>query len=90
MSHGEDTRSLQLEIDHLRRKLRQKQRRGSPPSTESSFDDDDSYRPRSRTPPSESFSYNEEHHNRQRNRSPTCGGLGNDAISKTLCQISKS
>ena len=29
-SHGEDTSSMQLEIDHLHRKLCRKQRRGSP------------------------------------------------------------
>jgi len=64
VSHGEDTRNLQLEIDHLRRKLRRKQRRETPSSLESQFDDDDNYRPRSRTPPSKSFSYNEERHQR--------------------------
>jgi len=50
MSHGEDTKNMQWEIDNLHRKLCQKQRRGSLSSTESSSDDDDSYRPRSRTP----------------------------------------
>ena len=59
MSHGEDTKNLQLEVDHLRRKLRHKQRRKTPSSSESQSDDDDSYRPRSRTPPNKSFSYNE-------------------------------
>ena len=59
MSHGEDTKNLQLEVDHLRRKLRHKQRRRTLSSSKSQSDDDDSYRPRSRTPPSESFSYNE-------------------------------
>ena len=60
VSHGEDTSSMQLEIDHLHRKLRRKQRKGSPSSTESPSNDDDSYRPQSRTPHSESFSYKEE------------------------------
>ena len=65
VSHGEDTRNLQLEVDHLRRKLRRKQRKGSPSSSGSPSDDDDNYRPRSRTPPSESFSYNEKRHHRR-------------------------
>ena len=90
ISHGEDTRNLQLEIDHLRRKLRLKQWRGPPSSSGSQSDDDDNYRPKSRTLPNESFSYNEEHHHRQRSRSSAYKGLGNDAISKALCQISKS
>ena len=90
VSHGEDTKNMQLEIYHLRRKLRRKQRRGTPSSLESQSDDDDSYKPRSRTPPSESFSYNEDCHHRRRSRSPTHRGLGNDAMSRALRQISKS
>lgn len=90
VSHGENTRNLQPEIDHLRRKLCRKQRRESPSSSGSSSDGDSNYRPRSRTPPSESFSYNEEHCHKWRSRSPTYRGLGNDAISKALRQISKS
>jgi len=35
VSYGEDTRNLQLEVDHLRRKLRHKQRRGTPSNSES-------------------------------------------------------
>jgi len=65
-SHGEDTKNMQLEIDHLRRKLRRKQRRGTPSSSESQFNEDDSYRPRSRTPPSKSFSYDEDRYHRQK------------------------
>ena len=90
MSHGEDTKNLQLEIDHLCRKLRCKQRRGTPSSSVSRSDDDDSYRPKSRTPPNESFSYNEERQHRKRSRSSAYRGLGNDAMSKTLHQVSKS
>ena len=48
-----------------------------------------SYRPKSRTPPSESFSYREERYHRQKSRSPAHRGLGNDAMSRALCQISK-
>ena len=81
---------MQLEIDHLWRKLRCKQRRESPSSSGSSSDGDSNYRPRSQTPPSESLSYNEERRHKRRSRSPTYKGLGNNAISKALCQISKS
>jgi len=49
VSHGEDTRNLHLEVDHLCRKLRRKQRKGSPSSSGSPSDDDNNYRPRSRT-----------------------------------------
>ena len=90
VSHGKDTKNLQLEIDHLRRKLHRKQRRGTPSSSGSHFDDNDSYKPKSRTPPIESFSYNEERHHRRRSKSPTYRGLGSDAMSRALRQISKS
>ena len=91
VSHGENTRNMQLGIDHLRRKLRCKKRGGTPSSSESHFnDDDDSYRSRSRTPPSESFSCDKDRHHRWRSRSPSHRGLGNDAMSRALHQISKS
>ena len=82
VSLEEETRNLQLEIDHLRRKLCRKKRNASPSSPD--------YRPRSRTPPSESFSYKEERNYRQRSRSAAHWSLGNDAMSKARCQISKS
>ena len=81
VSHGEDTRNLQLEVDHLNRKLRHKQRRRTPSNLGSQSDDDDNYRLRSRTPPNESFSYNED----QRSRSRAYRGLRNDTMSKALC-----
>ena len=59
-------------------------------SSESKSREDSNYKPQSRTPPSESFSYNEERYHRQRSKIPTHRSLGNDAISRTLCQISKS
>ena len=91
MSHGENTKNMQLEINHLWRKLCHKQRRGTPSSSEShSDDDDDSYRPKSRTPPDESFSCDEYRHHRRRSRSLAYRGLGNDAMSRALHQISKS
>ena len=90
VSHGEETRNLQLEIDHLRRKLRREQRKKSPSSLRFESGDDDSYRPEFWTPLSESFSYREKRYHRQRSRSPIDRGLRNDAISKALRQISKS
>ena len=51
---------------------------------------DDSYRCRLGTPPSESFSFDKEHHHERKYKSPTRRGLGNDAMSKALNQISKS
>ena len=52
--------------------------------------EDDNYRRWSRTSPSETFSYDEEHHHKRRYKSPPHKGLGNDAMSKALNQISKS
>ena len=82
---------MQLEIDHLRRKLRRKWR-GTPSSLKPSSEDDrdDSYRPRSRNPPNESFSCDEDRHYRRKSKSPSHKGLGNDSMSRALCQISKS
>ena len=92
LSYEENTRSMQLEIDHLRRRLRLKRRRTPSNFDTSSSDDDryDSYRLRSRTPPSESFSCDEDHHYKHRNKSLSRKGLGNDAMSRALNQISKS
>ena len=92
LSHEEDTRALQLEIDHLKRKLRHQQRKRTPSISDSSVDDekDRSYRRRSRTLPSESFSYDEDIHHERRNNSSSSKGLGNNAMSRALNQISKS
>ena len=83
---------MQLEIDCLKRKLRHEWGRQTPSNFDFSSSDegDDSYRLRSRTPPSESFSCDEDYHRESRNRSPPYKGLGNDAISKALNQISRS
>ena len=51
---------------------------------------DGSYRRRLRTHPSESFSYDENYHHERRNKNSSLVGLGNDAMSKALNQISKS
>ena len=63
-----------------------------PPNFDVSFEGekDASYRRRSRTPHSKSFSYEKEHHHKHRYKSLPHRGLGNDAMSKELNQISKS
>ena len=83
---------MQLEIDHLKRKLLHERQRQTPSNSNFSSDDkeNDSCRPTSRTPPSESFSYDEDYHHECSNRSSSSKGLGNDAMSKTHNQISKS
>ena len=83
---------MQQEIDDLKKKLRYAQRRQSPSSYDISSNDeeDDNYRQRSRTPLSETFSYEDDHHHRQKHKGQSSRGLGNDAMSKTLDQISKS
>ena len=52
LSHEENTKTMQLEIDHLKRKLHHERRRQTPSNFDfSSGDEEDgSYRPRSRTP----------------------------------------
>ena len=57
------------------------------PSDDESNDD---YRQRSRTPPSETFSHEEEHYQRRKRKSPSPRGLGHDAMSRALDQLSKS
>ena len=42
------------------------------------------------TAPSESFSCDKDHHYEHKNKSPSRKGLGNDALSRALNQISKS
>ena len=83
---------MQLEISHLKTKLCHARWKWTPSNSNVSFDDgeDTSYRWRSRTPPSESFFYDEERHHKHRYKSPHHKGLGNDAMSKALNQISKS
>ena len=92
VSQEQNNRAMQREIDHLKKELCHAQRRRTPSQSDSSFngEKDGSYRRRSRTPLSEAFSYEEEHHCECRYKSPTRRGLGNDAMSKVLNQISKS
>ena len=51
---------------------------------------DDDYRQRLRTPPNETFSHEEEHYWRRERKSPSPRGLGNNAMSRALDQLSKS
>ena len=92
VSQEQHSKAMQREIDHLKRKLRHAQRSRTPSPSNFSSDNekDSSYRHRSRTPLSESFSYEEVHHRERRYKSLTHWGLGNDAMSKALNQISKS
>ena len=66
LSHEEDTKALQLKIDHLKRKLCHERRRRTPSCSDFSSDDERRY------------------------RSLPSKGLGNDAMSTALNQISKS
>ena len=92
LSHEENTKAMQLEIDHLKRKLLHERRRRTPSNSHFSSKDEEygSYRPRTRTPSSESFSYDEDYHHKRRSRNSSFRGLGNDTMSKALNQISKS
>ena len=87
-----NNQAMQQKINDLKKKLRHAQRKRSPSSSDISSNDeeDDNYRQRSRTPLSETFSYEDEHHHRRKHKGPSSRGLGNDAMSKALDQISKS
>ena len=92
LSHEEDTKALQLEIDHLKRKLCHEQQKRTPSNFDSSIDDEEnrSYRCRLRTPPNESFTYDEDVHHERRNKNSSSKDLGNDAMNRALNQISRS
>ena len=87
-----DKQAMQREIDDLKKELRHAQRRrsNSRPDVPSNDESDDDYRQKSRTPPSETFSHDEEHYRRRKRKSPSPRGLGHDAISRALDQLSKS
>ena len=91
VSQKQNNKVMQREIDHLKEELRHARWRWTLSQFDSSSDNekDGSYRRRSRTPPSEFFSYEEERHRECRYKSSTRRGLGNDAMSKALNQISK-
>ena len=92
LSREENTKTMQLEIDHLKRTLCHERWRRTPSNSDFSSNDKEngSYRPRSRTLPSESFSYDEDYHHERKKRSSSYKGLGNDVMSKALNQISRS
>ena len=84
--------SLGVGATFLMRKLRHERWRRTPSNSDFSSDDenDGSYRRKSRTPSSKSFSYDEDYHHKRKNRNSSSRGLGNDAMSRALNQISKS
>jgi len=92
LSHEKNTKVMQQEIDHLKRELLHEWRSQSLTVSYSSSNngEDDSYKRRSRTSPSESFSHDEEYHHGHGNKNSSSKGIGNDALSKVLKQISKS
>ena len=63
VSHVENEKDMQREIDELKKKLRRARRRRASFESESSSGDteDVTYRQRSKTPPSETFSGDEEY-----------------------------
>ena len=87
MSHAENEKDMQCEIDELKKKLRRAQRRRSSFVSESSSEDteDVTYRQRSRTPSSETFSGDEEYNNyRHKGKGTSHKGLGNKAMNEAL------
>ena len=91
VSHAENERDMQREIDELKELRRARRRRSSPDSELSSGETDDAtYRRRSRTPPSETFSCDKEYRKRCKNKSPTHKSIRNNAINEALSQVAKS
>ena len=93
VSHAENEKDMQREINELKKKLRRARRRRALFESESSSGDteDDTYRQRSGTPPSETFSCDEEYNNYGRKSKSTLHkGLGNKAMNEALNQVAKS
>ena len=93
VSHAENEKDMQCEIDELKKKLRRAWRRRSSFESESSSGgiEDVTYRQRSRTPPSETLSGGEEHSSyRRKSKGTSCRGLGNKAMNVALNQVAKS
>ena len=93
MSHAENEKNMQREIDELKKKLRCARRRRSSFESESSSGDieDVTYRQRSRTLPSETFSGDKEYSSyRRMSKSTSHKGLGNKAMNEALNQVAKS
>ena len=83
VSHAENEKDMQREINELKKKLRRARRRRASFESESSSGDteDDTYRQRSRTPPSETFSGDKEYSSyRRKSKSTLHKGLGNKAV----------
>ena len=87
-----DERDLQREIDDLKKRLHQAQRKQTPSSSDVSSNDDEdaSYKKRSETPPNKSYSCEEKHSSKRRRRSPSGREVGTNVMKKALSQISKS
>ena len=87
-----DEQAMQREINDLKRKLCHAQRRRSHSSPNMPSDDesDNDYRQRLRTPQSKTFSHEEGHYRRCKSKNPSLRGLGSDAMSRALDQLSKS
>ena len=88
--HGQaDEKVMQQEIDDLKKRLHQAQRKQTPSSSDVSSNDEEdiSYEQRSGTPPSESFSCDEEHLHKRRRRSPSGRGVGTNVIKKALSKF---
>ena len=87
VSHAENEKDMQCEIDELKKKLRRARRRQSSFGSKSSSEDieDVTYRQRSRTPPSENFSGDEEYSSyRRKSKSTSHKGLGNKTMNEAL------
>ena len=92
VSHAENEKDMQHEINELKKKLRRARRRWASFESKSSSGDteDDMYRQRSRTPSSETFSGDEEHSSyRWKSKSTVHKGLGNKAMNEALNQVAK-
>ena len=93
VSHAENEKDMQREINELKKKLRRAWRRRASSESESSSRgrEDDTYRQRSRTPPSETFSGDEEYSNyKWKSKNTLHKGLGNKAMNEALSQVAKS
>ena len=93
VSHAENEKDVQREINELKKKLRRARRRRASFESESSSGDtdNDTYRQRSRTPSSETFSGDEKYSSYGRKSKGTAHkGLGNKAMNEALNQVAKS
>ena len=87
VSHAENEKDIQREIDELKKKLRHARRRRSSFESESSSGgtEDVTYKQRSRTLPRETFSGDEGYSSyRRKSKSTSHKGLGNKAMNEAL------